>query len=199
MWTRKRIKARLPVRRPGPPPETANDDDIAFSGLHWAAAGLFLAMSAEAAAHQRLDGLDGTRRSAWNAAGRAPVVVGPLAGAAHAVRAIRPERRARVAIRILDALAIAAAVAAMGAGAYTALADREQASRRWGRRRARRVIAHEVVAPLAFGATATLGLLLDREEQAERAARRRLESKASLVERLVPRRRPKLDRIVLHV
>jgi hypothetical protein len=42
-------------------------------------------------------------------------------------------------------------------------------------------------------------MLLDHNAAEREAERRRLERRAAVVERLVPRRRPKLDRIVVHV
>ena len=61
------------------------------------------------------------------------------------------------------------------------------------------VLFAAALVPLTFGATACLGLLLEREEESERDERARLRRRARVVERLVPRRRSRLDRIVVHV
>jgi hypothetical protein len=55
------------------------------------------------------------------------------------------------------------------------------------------------LAPLAFAAVGVLGMLLDREEEEIDEARDSLERRARVVERLVPKRKAKLDRIVVHV
>lgn len=179
--------------------EAAFRDGSTYAPLHWMAAGLFLATGAEALAGRRvITQADGPVRQPWDALGMAPLVVAPLAGAAHAVLAARPEPRVRTATRVLDGMAVGAAVAAVAAGAY-AIATGSQDPRRYRRARNTRMSLLGAIAPLAFGATGILGLLLEREEREEVAARRRLARRASLMERLVPRRKPKLDRIVVHI
>jgi hypothetical protein len=55
------------------------------------------------------------------------------------------------------------------------------------------------LAPLAFAAVGVLGMLLDREEEEIDEHREALERRARVVERLVPQRKAKLDRIVVHI
>jgi hypothetical protein len=53
--------------------------------------------------------------------------------------------------------------------------------------------------PLALASAGLLGFLVDREAAEVEAERAHLERRASIVERLVPKRRPKLEGIVVHV
>lgn len=174
-------------------------DRSGFSPLHWMAAGLFLATGAEAVASRRFASeVDGPRRSGWKVLGLAPLVAAPLAGAAHALEAARPGRRAGRAARVLDGVVVGVAAAAAAAGVYGALTARRDP--RWYRRgRGRRNAVLDAVAPLAVGATGVLGLVLEREAREEAERRRRLEQRARLLDRLIPRRRAKIDRIVVHV
>lgn len=195
--TKIRTKARSAVGGDGEVVDGV--DRAAFSPLHWMAAGLFLATGAEAAASRRLTSeMDGQRRSPWRVLGLAPLVVAPLAGAAHGLEAARPARRSSRLVRVLDGVAVGVAVAAALAGLFGVLAGRRDP--RWYRRgRERRVSVLDAVAPLAVGATGALGLILEREAREAAARRRRLEHRARLLDRLVPRRRAKIDRIVVHV
>jgi len=182
--------------------ERATGDECAFPALHWMTAALFLAAGAEAALRPRtrapgtgspgdagavLATLRGLLRDPLRST---PLLAAPLAGAAHAARALGGVPRARQATRTVDALAAGLAVAGAVDAAYNAL----------GRRRAGPAPSlAAAVAPLTFGATAVLGLILEHEEERERKERERLRRRASVVERLVPGRKPRLDRIVLHI
>jgi len=170
-------------------------------------AALFAAAGAEAALRQRVASAPpapGPRHARPSVAalagmlrdpvGIASALAAPLAGAAHVARAIGGAPRARLAARVLDVVAAGVAVAGAVRAAYNAL-GREPA-RPVARSRSRLAGA---VAPLTFGATAVLGLILEHEEERERRERERLRRRASVVERLVPRRRARLDRIVLHI
>ncbi|HEX6940475.1 MAG TPA: hypothetical protein VF158_13755 [Longimicrobiales bacterium] len=167
--------------------------------LHWMAAGLFVATGAEALASRRvLAETDGQRRRPWRLLGLTPLVVAPLAGVVHAANAARPVPRTRKWARVLDGAAVGAAAVATMAGAIAAARNGRDA--RWYRRgRNARISLLEAVTPLAFGATGALGLVLEREERAEAEARQRLERRARLLDRLAPRRRARVDRIVIHV
>jgi hypothetical protein len=195
--TRIRTKVRDAVPNDGAVADAA--DRSAFSPLHWMAAGLFLATGAEAVASRRLASeMGGPRRSPWRVLGLAPLVVAPLAGVAHVLEAAWPERGPARAVKVLDGVAVGVAVAATAAGVYGALAGRRDP--RWYRRgRGRRTSILDAVAPLAVGATGVLGLLLEREAREAAELRRRLEKRARLLDRLIPRRRAKIDRIVVHV
>ena len=104
------------------------------------------------------------------------------AAAAHAVHAASADPRARTAGRIFDLSAVAAGLLAAA-----------QASRRDGPAGA------PTLAGLTLASAGMLGVLVDRAGRSLSAERDRLERRARLVERLVPERRPRLDRIVLHV
>lgn len=190
--------ARLRRRYRRPPPRRGDTPDT--PGLHWVVAGLLLATGAETAVSQRIEA--GRRAAAplrvlrW-----APLLLAPLAGAAQVASALRPLPENRRAARVANGLAIAVAAAAAAAGlaesirpAPTPLGWEGRIARRRGRR-----AWHRLLAPLAFGAAGALGLLIDRHEREEAERIARLERRARVVERLVPRRRARLDRVVIHV
>lgn len=177
----------------------------AFRTLHWLAAALFVAAGAETALRaQRSPGTpgpQGTREALASFAAMlrdptqlAPLLTAALAAAAHAARASNDSQRARAGTRLLDGVAAGMAVAGAVRAAYNALAPERAGAVAIGRPR----LAPSVV-PLTFGATAVLGLILEHEERRERQALERLRRRASIVERLVPQRRTRLDRIVLHI
>jgi hypothetical protein len=97
--------------------------------------------------------------------------------------AFTPSERNRTATRVLDAAAVGAGFAALVA----ALAI------------ARREAAPPSVSAVALASAGALGILLDRNDREHSAELGRLEKRASVVERLVPRRRTRIDRIVVHV
>ncbi len=184
------------------------DEPTALPALHWMTAGLFLAAGADAALRAGSARASGTVRPRGAAAAlaelgttlrdpavAAPLLAAPLAGLAHAARVLSPTPRARRAARLLDGVAAGVAVAGAARAAYNALA-RGANGRTGAQPRARLAGA---VAPLTFGATALLGLLLEHEEERERRELEHLRHRASVVERLVPRRKARLDRIVLHI
>lgn len=111
-----------------------------------------------------------------------PALIAPLAATAHLAHLARPSDSTTRATRFLD-------VAVIGLGVAAAVGD--LVSRRSART--------PPLAPLALASAGLLGAALDREESATRAELRRLRRRASVVERLVPRRRSKLDRVVVHV
>jgi hypothetical protein len=171
------------------------EDTFAFSGLHWMAAGMFIAAGAQAALSQsksnsqRVPGL-----VRW-----APLVAAPLAGAAHAVRAARPTTTSRALSRVLDGLAIGVGAAGVASSIYTASRERTITGGWPGSRRRALTELGSSLAPLTFGITGILGMILDREEEQDSLAHRKLEKRARVVERFVPQRKPKLDRIVVHI
>lgn len=112
----------------------------------------------------------------------APALVAPLAAGAHLAHAVRPSEATDDATRILD-LAVA------GLGVATAVAGIVRGGR--GQR--------VPLAPLALASAGLLGLALRRAERSENEERRRLERRASIIDRVVPRRRPRIDHIVVHV
>lgn len=112
----------------------------------------------------------------------APLLLGPLAAAANLEHARRPSERSEAAVRFLTSASIG-----FGAALFVvdALLNRGDPPRR--------------IAPLAFASAGLLGLLLDKEEHEIEATEHDLERRARIVERLVPRRKAKLDRVVVHV
>jgi hypothetical protein len=174
------------------PTERAADDAHAFSPLHWMVAGIFIAAGAEAAFGRR-------RGEAPDAVRWAPLVVGPLAGAAHVARAVLPGALTRIAAQVLNGVALGVGVIGAASSTWAVV---EEGSREWrwtGPRRkplAKRVPS---LAPLTFGAAGALGMLLDRQERLDSVEHARLERRARIVERLVPKPRRRVERIVVHV
>lgn len=119
----------------------------------------------------------GSFATAW-----APSLLAPLAAAAHLRHTRSPSANTSAATRLLDAAVIGAGVAG--------LAEALASLRRGGT---------VSLTPVALAASGVLGLMLERQERISARERERLERRASLVERLVPKRRPRLDRVVVHV
>lgn len=113
----------------------------------------------------------------------APAVLGTAAAVAHALHGFRPTERTQMATRTLDVAVVAAGL--LGLAETLAVARRDQ----------------EIpgVGAVSLACAGLLGMLIDRTEARHDQERRRLERRASVVERLVPARRPRLDRIVVHV
>ncbi len=167
----------------------AEDREPLFPALHWMTAALFAAAGTEAAL--RLRG----GRGVGDLLRIAPLLAAPLGSTVHVARARSGAPRIRLATQLVDGLAAGIAVAGVFGAAYNAV---EGTGTTWPRTRAARRLASALV-PLTFGATACLGLLLERQEDEERGEVERLRRRARIVERLVPQRRPRLDRIVVHV
>jgi hypothetical protein len=113
------------------------------------------------------------RRAVSYTARWSPLLLGSAAAVAQVVHAVRPSPATRAATRVLNAGVIGVGVAGL--------------------------LQNRSPAPLAMEAAGVMGLLLDRQERLTQQERERLQRRADLVERLVPRRRPKLDRVVVHV
>jgi hypothetical protein len=113
----------------------------------------------------------------------APAMLGPVAALAHAAYAFSPTERNRAATRVLDLAVIGGGLLGL-AGALAAARERRSAPS---------------LTSLALASAGALGMLLDHSAEEQAAEKRRLARKAAMVERLVPRRRAKVDRIVLHV
>jgi hypothetical protein len=113
----------------------------------------------------------------------APLLLGSIACAVHATRAFRPADVPERAGRPLNF-----GVLGLGAvGVADTLAGAIRGEQPFS------------VTPLLFAYAGLFGLLLDREEDRVADQKAELERRARIVERLVPRRRPKLERIVVHV
>lgn len=187
------LRDRLPLpggsgREPEPP-------SSAFGPLRALAAELLLITGVEVtraalAARKRQEAwqdrpLDFERRDPdrWSyAASLAPALLAPMAAAAHLKQILRPSGPTTTANRLLNA-------AVLGVG-LVELAGPLLRGRQGDR---------SSLPPLALASVGLLGLVLERQEQAARRDRQRLQRRADVVERLVPRRRPKLDHIVVHV
>jgi hypothetical protein len=175
-------------RRPGQEDE---DDEFTFPGLHMLVAGMYLASGIEAALGERRGDfrVDDDLRLA-------PLTVAPMAALAHAARAILPGRPSRIAAQIMNGVAVAVGAAGLASSVASALVTPDDA---FGPRRRRIRERIPALAPLAFGVTGLLGAVLDREERDETERHARLERRASIIQRLTRERRPRLDRVVVHV
>jgi hypothetical protein len=185
----------LTDRARGEATEEDNQPEAEFKGLRMLAAHMLVLASVDITldslgrARQRArppypHGSPGPSRSAVSTAvGWLPAVLAPLAAAAHVTHAVRPSAPTATATRVLNAAAIGAGVA----GLVDSFAD------------SRRSRALPSLSPLALASAGVLGLILEREERDVLEARRRLERRAELMDRFAPRRRAKLDRIVVHI
>jgi hypothetical protein len=173
------------------PHEDEDYDDFAFSGLHYLAAGLFLASGAEAALGERRGDYRPPDALRW-----APLATSPIAAAAHAARAIAPNRATRIATQIMNGVAVAVGAAGLASSIASAVEDDRSF---FGLRHKPFMERIPSLAPLAFGVAGVLGAILDRQEQQEAQLHDDLERRARIVERFTPRRKAKLDRIVVHV
>jgi hypothetical protein len=113
----------------------------------------------------------------------APLLVGSFAGAVQAAQAFRPADETHLLARVLNGIVLGLGAAGM-AGSIAAAARGEQ---------------RLSLAPLMFGYTGLLGFLVDRQERMVAEEEAQLERRASIVERLVPRRRTRLEKVVVHV
>ena len=193
----RRTVRELRPRRPADEPE--EPADLSFAGLHALVAGMYLASGAEAALGERRGEVRAVDALRWG-----PLVAAPIAALTHAARALAPCRATRIASRIANGMAVVVGAAGLASSVACAL-DSDDASSLFGRRRRRVRDRIPSLAPLAFGVTGLLGEILEREEQTtvEEIARleweaRRAERRARIVERLTPRRRARVDRIVVH-
>lgn len=167
--------------------EYDDEDTQAFSGLHWMTAGLFVAAGLEAAVGERRGDYRSPGSLRW-----APLIAGPAAATAHALRAARPSRATRLAAQILDGVAIGVGTVGVASSLHSALrADEADSASPWPAQL-------PSAAPLAFCAVGLLAVLLEDEEKAYQAERARLERRARIVGRLVPERKARVDRIVIH-
>lgn len=185
MNPRKRIRAR----QAAPHDHDDGSDQSGMSGLHWMAAGLFLAAGVEAALGERRGDHRASDAIRW-----APLIAAPIAGVAHAARAAFPGKTTRALSQVANGIAIGVGAAGLASSVYAAVtagAD-EEAPTHW---------QHRVpsLAPLAFCAAGLLGIVLDDEEEDAEVELAELRRRARLYDRFVPPRKPKLDRIVVHV
>lgn len=113
----------------------------------------------------------------------APAILAPLAAAAHVAHAMDRSESTTLATRVLDAAVLGIGVAHL---AESLLSARSRAGA-------------PSLTPLLLASAGLFGFALDRQERATQEEARRLARRAAVVERLVPRRRPKLDHVVVHV
>jgi hypothetical protein len=170
-------------------------DDLALPLLRGVTAAIHAVTGMEAAS--------GTRRGHLLPPGSlriVPTVIAPISVAAHLVHAVRPTQRSRALARAADTLAITAGTVGIVASVLAALEDEDRRVifGRMPRRPRQRLPSF---APLAYALGGLLGLLLDREERSRAQQLARLENaekRARVIERIVPKRKGRMDRIVLH-
>lgn len=191
------VRRRVPQHADGDLPEE-EDDDVAFESLHWLAAGLFLAAGTEAGLGERRGDVRTDHAVRWG-----PLIAAPLAGGAHAARALFPGRASAIATRVLNGVAFVVGAAGV-AGALHAAGDEAAATGFAPRASLPRQLPS--FAPLTFAIAGLVGVLIDREESLAAGRRAELNEeidkarrRARIVDRLVPERKPRFDRIVLHM
>ncbi|MQA92752.1 MAG: hypothetical protein GEU90_21445 [Gemmatimonas sp.] len=112
----------------------------------------------------------------------APALIGTLAALAHVEQIRRPSERTTAALRILDAATVATGCVLL---AYDLFATDGKPPSPLG--------------SLAFASAGFIGATIERQERELRRAQLELRRRADVVERLIPRRKAKLDRVVIHV
>jgi hypothetical protein len=186
---------RLRTRgRPAPAPrdETPTEPTPVFTALRLFSAELVLSSGINATLQYlrsrsprpaRPGALDPAARRVGRTGAWAPLVLGGLGCAAQATFAFRPSQRALLATRVLNGLILG--VGAAGAAEEIRAAVRSQSS--------------PTVAPFLFGYTGLLGFLLDRQESVVAEEEAALTRRTRLLDRLIPERRTRIERIVVHV
>jgi hypothetical protein len=153
-----------------------------LTALRAAAAELLIAATVEAA-YDRL-------RSGWRSDSEtgipvplswAPLLIAPLTAAAHVQHARQPDDSTTRALRLLNT----ATVAVGGALLLYEFIDSSHSPRRLG--------------PLGLASAGLLGFAIDRQEREIHRNEAELRRRARVVERLVPQRRTRFDRVVVHV
>jgi hypothetical protein len=163
------------------------------AALHWVTAGFFAGAGFQALVSRH----PGRGPVRWGA-----LFAAQLAGTAHVARALRSTPRTCRAARVLDGVAIAVGGVTLAASVAHGL-RRRQLLAGWVRGGSRLFRRPPPSAPLTLGATGILGLLLDQEEEREAEEGRRLEGggrwAGRIADRIVPRRRRRVERIVVHI
>lgn len=113
----------------------------------------------------------------------APAVLGSLGCAAQATLALRASDRALLATRVLNGLVLGVGVA--GAAQSLRVSIKGEAP--------------FTFAPLLFGYAGLFGFLVDRQEHAVAEDEAALVRRSRILDRLIPERRTRIDRIVVHV
>lgn len=153
------------------------------AALRLVTAELLLATAIDAAVRQfpgnPPQGADGPRQ--LRALSLAPIVIAPLAAAAHLAHVRDPRVGTARALRLLNSATLALGVASIALGTIGA----RQEPRRLG--------------PFGLTSAALLGFAIDSHERDVRRDQEELRRRANIVERLVPKRKPRLDRVVVHV
>lgn len=170
-----------------------DDGAVAFPDLHWMTAGLYLATGADAGVGHADEDPGAARFARW-----APLLLAPLAGAAHIALALRPGPGTRAATRIANAVAVAVGAAGLASSVYGALRP-DPTTRGWPEEVIAARRRRPSLAPLAFAAAGVLGWLLEREELQHAREHRRLERRARILDRLLPRRRARADRVIVRL
>ncbi|HEV2131470.1 MAG TPA: hypothetical protein VGR27_10230, partial [Longimicrobiaceae bacterium] len=180
------------------PEEEEGADEGRFHALRLLTAELFLATGVNATLHflrgrsrsadagyemPELDGADAAGYGRSRVAGWTPALLAPLAGIAQIVHTFRPSDATRYATRVLNGAALALGAAGLADSIRASTRGEEPFS----------------LAPLLLSYVALLAYFVERQEAQVAEEREELEHRARIVERFVPRRRTKLDRIVVHV
>jgi hypothetical protein len=160
--------------------------DSSLRYLRAATAQLLLATGAgatleHASGDNELSGATHPSRTLPRALVWAPALIGSVAAVANLEHARDPSERTSRAVLFLN-------VASLAAGSALLALDMTNGQR-----------AHSRLAPLAFASAAIMGITLGRYEREARVSEAALRRRAAIVERLVPKRKARLDKVVVHV
>ncbi len=156
------------------------DSGHRLGGLRAAAAQLLIATAAEVVL-ERFGSVQHPDRRTSHPLDLAPLLVAPLAAAAQLEHARSPREATARALKLLNTTSIVLG----GVLVAIDLLDDPRAATR--------------AAPLTLASAGLLGLVIDAEEAKLTRKHQDLVRRARVVERLVPKRKPRLDRIVVHV
>lgn len=189
-------RLRSSDRGPEPEEEVPETSPV-FTALRLFSAELILSSGANATLHY----LRGRNRAAGDAragslparargrdwtstiAALVPLALGAAASAAQVRLALDPTPSRQTASTLLSGAVVGLGLASAADTAASAARGRTQFS----------------LTPLLFGYAGVLGFLLDRQEAHVADEEHQLERRARIVERFVPKRRTKVERIVVHV
>jgi hypothetical protein len=118
-----------------------------------------------------------------SAAAWVPLLVSAVACTVQTRHALKPSPRGQTATTLLNGAVIGLGVAGTADAIGAAIKGETPFS----------------IAPLLFGYSGLLGFLLERQESVVATEEAALERRARIIERLVPQRRPRIDKIVVRV
>jgi hypothetical protein len=189
-----RLRSSLFAREADPEDEPEETTPV-FTNLRLFSANLLLSSGANATLYYlrsrnrrtayAAGGPGAATAKSWSAslAAMVPFALGAAASTAQARHAVDPSPGRHTASTLLTGAVVGLGLAGAADAAMSAARGEKQFS----------------LAPLLFGYAGLLGFLLDRQESVVAEEEEQLERRARIVERFVPKRKTRVDRIVVHV